>query len=316
MIGPDQEQEPLARRPLSVNLVHWRQVDWCVAAAASIVASDIPVALTIINNSPESEAELLRRLPAGTEVVTTVGNPGYAGGANVALGRWISGDDELVVIGSHDLHVEPDALRTLVEVAARHPRAGVLGPVVTSKVAGSSSALAVTDAHADLNAVRWVSGTCLVLRRGCIEQIGGFDTAYGSYFEDVDLCWRAEAAGWTVGLVPAATVADLGSGDPGEREAARINTARGIRIHRGWPAAAADVGRIGVELTRAAMGSVHPGRGLQERAASRARARARGRALGRLAVLRVPPRTSLDPAAATALVARTAGDPAAAGQQG
>ncbi len=306
MIGADEEQASPAATPLAVNLVHWRQVDWCVAAARSIVASDIAVALTIINNSPECERELLERLPAGTEVVTTAGNPGYAGGANVALGRWLAGGGDLVVIGSHDLHVEPDALRKLVDAAGARPEVGVLGPVVTSKEAGSSSPSAVTDAAATVNEVVWLSGTCLVLRRSCVAQIGGFDAAYGSYFEDVDLCWRAAAAGWTVGLVPAATVADLGSGDPGEREAARVNTARGIRIHRGWPAAAADLGRMGVEFGRAAVGSLHPTRTRQERSASRSWVRARARAFGRLGRLRVPPATELDPTGASALPAARA----------
>jgi len=44
----------------------------------------------------------------------------------------------------------------------------------------------------------WLHGCFLFFRRQTIEQIGGFDTAYKKYFEDVDVCNRAHKAGWDV----------------------------------------------------------------------------------------------------------------------
>jgi N-acetylglucosaminyl-diphospho-decaprenol L-rhamnosyltransferase len=46
--------------------------------------------------------------------------------------------------------------------------------------------------------VSWVTGCCLLLRRTCLEQIGGLDRDFFLYYEDVDLCRRAQAHGWTV----------------------------------------------------------------------------------------------------------------------
>jgi GT2 family glycosyltransferase len=46
--------------------------------------------------------------------------------------------------------------------------------------------------------VAWVTGCCLLVRRACWEQIGGLDGDYFLYYEDVDLCRRAQAAGWSV----------------------------------------------------------------------------------------------------------------------
>lgn len=39
-------------------------------------------------------------------------------------------------------------------------------------------------------------GASVLLRRSMLERIGGFDTRYFMYFEDVDLSWRAGRAGW------------------------------------------------------------------------------------------------------------------------
>jgi GT2 family glycosyltransferase len=50
--------------------------------------------------------------------------------------------------------------------------------------------------------VPWVTGCCLLLRRDCLEQLGGLDSDFFLYYEDVDLCQRARAQGWSVWYEP------------------------------------------------------------------------------------------------------------------
>jgi GT2 family glycosyltransferase len=50
--------------------------------------------------------------------------------------------------------------------------------------------------------VAWVSGCCLLVRRECARELGGFDPAYFLYYEDVDLCRRAQSLGWSVCFEP------------------------------------------------------------------------------------------------------------------
>jgi N-acetylglucosaminyl-diphospho-decaprenol L-rhamnosyltransferase len=51
----------------------------------------------------------------------------------------------------------------------------------------------------------WVAGMFIVLRREVFAAVGGFDTGYHLYYEDVDLCSRLRLAGYDVRLVPKAT---------------------------------------------------------------------------------------------------------------
>jgi GT2 family glycosyltransferase len=51
--------------------------------------------------------------------------------------------------------------------------------------------------------VSWVTGSCLLVRRECLRQLAGFDEEFFLYYEDVDLCLRAQAQGWSVCYEPA-----------------------------------------------------------------------------------------------------------------
>jgi GT2 family glycosyltransferase len=46
--------------------------------------------------------------------------------------------------------------------------------------------------------VAWLVGALLMVRRDAMAQIGGFDERFFLFDEDVDLCRRMRAAGWTV----------------------------------------------------------------------------------------------------------------------
>jgi len=54
--------------------------------------------------------------------------------------------------------------------------------------------------------VPWVTGAVLAIRRELFDALGGFDTAYRMYFEDVDLCLRAGERGAIVRYWPACTL--------------------------------------------------------------------------------------------------------------
>jgi GT2 family glycosyltransferase len=50
--------------------------------------------------------------------------------------------------------------------------------------------------------VAWVTGCCLLVRRDCWADLGGFDPDFFLYYEDVDLCRRAWQRGWSVCYEP------------------------------------------------------------------------------------------------------------------
>ena len=59
-------------------------------------------------------------------------------------------------------------------------------------------------------AVDWVPGAFSIIRRELLEQLGYFDEAFFLYYEEVDLCRRIKAAGYTVHYWPDVVVVHLG----------------------------------------------------------------------------------------------------------
>ena len=170
-----------------VYVVHWNAPEWAASTCASFLASTVPVSITVIDNGPYTNDLVL---DARVRVVRSGANVGYAGGANIGVADWLAGGAELCVVACHDVSLDPGALETIVTAAHTHPDYGVLAPTPKENVAGGP----ILVSGDGLSDVVWASGTCLVLRRACVEQVGGFDADFGSYGEDVDLCLRARDA--------------------------------------------------------------------------------------------------------------------------
>jgi N-acetylglucosaminyl-diphospho-decaprenol L-rhamnosyltransferase len=186
------------------------------------------------NGSTDGAVEAAARRPEVT-VRRTGGNIGYGRAANVGAQASTA---EWLVVANPDIIWRPGSLDMLLDAAARYPDAAALGPAIVTPdrrlypSARALPSLGRGTGHALCGwwwpgnpwtavyrnergqpaetAAGWLSGSCLLLRRGAFEQVRGFDPAYFMYFEDVDLCDRLSRAGWRNIYVPAAVVEHAG----------------------------------------------------------------------------------------------------------
>jgi N-acetylglucosaminyl-diphospho-decaprenol L-rhamnosyltransferase len=164
-------------------------------------------------------------------------NVGYGTGCNRGVAEL---DDRYgwIIIANPDLEWEPGSLDALLDAAKRWPRGGAFGPLIhelDGTVYPSARLLPSFGrgiGHAAFGKIwpgnpwtrqyrqetgtpvervaEWLSGSCLLLRREAFESVGGFDSRYFMYFEDVDLGDRLGKAGWLNVYVPSAGVMHLG----------------------------------------------------------------------------------------------------------
>ncbi len=141
--------------------------------------------------------------------VITVPNGGLSRARNIG---WESAQGEIVAYIDDDAYPDPHWLQYSVFSLLQNNWAGVGGPNIpppgdglvaecVSNSPGGPVHVLVSDKVAE-----HIPGCNMVFRREALEAIGGFDPRFRIAGDDVDLCWRLQEKGWTVGYAPGAVV--------------------------------------------------------------------------------------------------------------
>lgn len=185
------------------------------------------------NASTDGSAAVVASFP-WARLIQLPGNVGFSAGNNAGI-RATHGD--LVLLLNNDTIVPEGAIDRLVARLEADPSAAIAGPrlVDGSGVAelsfgpmisplGELRQKVVTGLHArGFGPIRswveratrreqyvdWVSGACLLVRRGAAEAAGLLDERFFLYTEDVDFCASVRAMGWKVLFTPAAEIVHL-----------------------------------------------------------------------------------------------------------
>lgn len=245
---------------VAIVIVNYRTADLATACLASIArqAGDIPGLRVVVadNASGDGSAEKLEqaierwRWTDWASVLPLERNGGFAFGNNAAIRTVLAspGGFDYVMLLNPDTVCGSGAIRALVEFMDSHPQAGITGSRLenTDGAAGCSahnapSPLGELESSAGLGLLsralrryavsppvrqeahecHWVSGASLMVRREVFEQVGFLDEGFFLYFEEVDFCVRARAAGWEVWFVPGSRVVHLEGASTGVHGAGR-----------------------------------------------------------------------------------------------
>lgn len=193
-----------------------------------------PRVLMADNGSVDGSPEAAEAAHPEADLLRTGANLGYGGAINYAVARLDLGALDWLLISNPDVVFGPGSIDALIEAAARHPRAGSLGPLIRDPdgtvypSARNVPSMRFGIGHALLGTVwksnpwtrayqqsqaevaereaGWLSGSCLLVRPEAFAEIGGFDDRYFMYMEDVDFGDRLARAGWSNVYVPTAEI--------------------------------------------------------------------------------------------------------------
>lgn len=229
-----------ARKPsnameLSIIIVSWNTRELLDACLASIYAHQDGLTLEVIvvdSASGDGTVEHVRQHFPQVRLLPQSSNVGFTRGNNLGLA---------IAEGRHLLLLNPDTvvqdglLLGMVRFLDEHPEYGIVGPYTINTDGSTQSsrrhfpnrAIAILEStwlqplappsllawyyiteppdRATLD-VDWVQGHALMARREVYEQIGGLDTQFVMYFEEVDWCKRAHLAGWKAKFLGDVTV--------------------------------------------------------------------------------------------------------------
>lgn len=222
---------------LSICSVTYRAKDLLRTCLQSVYENTRTIRFEIIvvdNNSHDGTVEMVREIFPNVQLIVNDYNAGFTRPNNQALkvsrGRY-------ALLLNNDTFVLPHALERVVQFMDAHPEAGICTPKVLNRDGtlqkqcrrsfatpwdlicyffGLSALFPKSPLFArylvtykDENSphvVDAVSGSCMLIRRQVMDDIGLLDERFFAYQEDTDYCFRAKKAGWQTFYYPEAQI--------------------------------------------------------------------------------------------------------------
>jgi len=177
----------------------------CLEGLAELEYPDYEV-IVVDDGSTDETAEIGRAF--GVRVVE-IEHSGLSAARNAGLQ---AATGELVAYLDDDCRPDPQWLTYLAATFVATPHVGVGGPNVPPEDAtpmarsvasapGGPIHVLISDREAE-----HIPGCNMAFRRDALLEIGGFDPQFWVAGDDVDVCWRLQERGWTLGFSPAAMV--------------------------------------------------------------------------------------------------------------
>lgn len=231
---------------VSVVLVSWNTITYLQPCLHSIFAANTPSwveAIVVDNGSSDGTQELLHENWPWVRLIENEHNRGFADATNQGV-REAKG--EYVLLLNPDTLLAADALGRLVAFLDATPQAAAAGGRLLNMDGSFQSSFAdfpslgqemliasgIGDrlwpgypSHRSAQAaqpVDWITGACLLVRRQVYEQLGGFDSRFVMYSEEVDLQYHIQRSGKQVYYLPEVTTLHHGGGSQGRLRRRRM----------------------------------------------------------------------------------------------
>lgn len=212
-----------------VVLTHGPRGEYGPLVASLIEQGVAPSSIALVQNPTDPSDPEPRPPVPGIAVIRMPRNLAYAGGMNAGIRHHLGRGSRLLLLATQDLRLRAGAIPAILAAAERAPAYGVLGPLLWARGEdrlfsgggrrgrrGGWVAHILEPPPADSDGIAgcdWVDGAAILIRREVLEGVGLLDERFFIYFEETDLCLRAQRAGWRVGVAVHAE-AEQESGQP------------------------------------------------------------------------------------------------------
>ena len=184
------------------------------------------------NASTDNSVAVLREHFPQVRLITLDRNYGFAGGYNKALEQV---DAEYHILLNSDVEVTPGWLSPLLSFMEQNRDAVACQPKILSyrnkvefEYAGASGGFIDRYGYPycrgclfgtleedkgqydDVCRVFWATGAAMMVRSSAYRAAGGLDEQFFAHMEEIDLCWRMQAMGGSIYVVPQSTVYHVG----------------------------------------------------------------------------------------------------------
>lgn len=239
---------------ISVIVLTWNGRAYVAGCLEALLAQDYPAfeVLVVDNGSIDGTPDLVAERFPSVQLIRNLRNLGFAAGNNIGL-RAATG--EILVLVNQDTEAHPGFLKALARAFA-DPTVGLAGckllyPDGTIQHAGGFlygprgetehiGRGAPDDGRCEEPAEpEFVTAAAVGISRACLARIGPLDEGFApAYYEDVDWCYRARAAGFLVAYMPEAVLTHYESvtaDRSSQRHKMNLNHGRIRFVLKHWP---------------------------------------------------------------------------------
>ena len=207
-----------------VAVPNWNGKDGLKACLDSLQSQTLkPHIIVVDNGSVDGSVEFIASTYPEIELIVHDSNKGYAGGVNPGFRAALQADAAYVAPFNNDAVADKNWLKRLVDYLDTHEEVGIATcKVLTAdgkRIDSTGDQYTVwglpyprgrgeTDLskYDDDTEIFGASGAASLYRVALLRIVGLFDEAFFAYYEDVDLSFRAQLAGWKVAFVPDSVV--------------------------------------------------------------------------------------------------------------
>jgi GT2 family glycosyltransferase len=205
-----------------VVIPNWNGEDHIVECLNSLSEQTQPLKIIVVDNgSSDDSVNIIKDGFPSVEVLEFPDNAGFAGGVNRGIKEALKQGAQYIALFNNDAIADKNWLRNLVNGAEKTPKAGIITGKfmrMDKKHLDSTGENYSTWAMpfprgrnqedtGQLDTPEYVfgaSGGASLYKARMLKEIGLFDEEFFAYFEDVDISYRAQMAGWRVWYEPKA----------------------------------------------------------------------------------------------------------------
>ncbi len=221
---------------VAVVILNWNGLRYLQTYLPSVLASTYPNLEIILgdNGSTDGSVEFVRTNFPLVKTVLNDQNYGFTGGYNRVLAQVQA--DYFILLNS-DVEVVPNWIEPVIRLMESDKLIAAAAPKILSWLektkfdhAGAAGGFIDTFGYPFCRGriffeieedrgqydqtieVLWASGAALFIKQKYWELSGGFDERFFAHMEEIDLCWRLNAAGYKVMYCPQSVIYHLGGG--------------------------------------------------------------------------------------------------------
>ncbi len=205
---------------VTVVIPNWNGKDSLAACLDSLMAQTYKADVLVVDNgSADGSVEFIQKNYPSVKLIIHQKNLGFAGGVNSGIKKSIENSAKFVALFNNDAVAGKDWLKHLVETLEKNSRVGIVtGKLLSTdgkSIDSSGDQYTVwglpyprgrsetnLDKYDNQTEIFAATGGASLYRIKMLDQIGLFDEDFFAYYEDVDLSFRAQLAGWKVLYVP------------------------------------------------------------------------------------------------------------------